>query len=94
MNRLGACLDLRSGDRHERLTQALQQNDGHERLLVEYEEASGQPIPETTVRIHELLLQLGWLQETEADWAVDKRDGHAPEHYVQLVAGLLRRIGE
>jgi aminoglycoside phosphotransferase (APT) family kinase protein len=68
------------------------ESGGFQRLLETYNEASGTELPESAVRIHELLMHLAWLAEASEAEASGKLEGHGPEHYAEGIAAMLRRF--
>ena len=63
---------------------------GLERLVELYNETAEQKLPASAVIAHELLLQLGWLDDSVKDHK--RLGGHAPEHYAAQLGALLRRV--
>lgn len=63
-------------------------NDGVKVLAEEYLNQGGSPISLVDVRIHELLLVLGWLEEA---WREPHAGGHGPEFYEDKLRSLFRR---
>jgi hypothetical protein len=58
------------------------------RLVLSYNEAAEQKISPPAMVVHELLLHLHWLAESQTEhWP----GGHSPEHYANVLAGLLGR---
>ena len=63
---------------------------GLEQLVDLYNETAEQKLPVNAVVVHELLFHLSWL--SDAMKTQPKRvGGHAPEHYAELLGGILRR---
>jgi|GEM_PF-645886 len=62
--------------------------DGLRLLLDAYVAAGGMPLTPTDVQVHEVILMLSWLVQS---CRPGRREGHAPEHYADLLSGLLRR---
>ena len=61
---------------------------GLRKLLAAYHESGGRPLSANDVHCHELVLIMSWLESSQ-----DEEDGtHPPDHYSQLLTGLLRRI--
>jgi aminoglycoside phosphotransferase (APT) family kinase protein len=62
--------------------------NGLQRLVSFYNEAAEQEIPPSAVVVHELLLHLHWLAESQTE---NRPGGHGPEHYVNLLGSILKR---
>ena len=62
--------------------------NGLQRLVLFYNEAAEQKIPPSAVMVHELLLHLHWLAESQTE---NRPGGHGPEHYANLLGSILRR---
>ena len=62
--------------------------NGLQRLVLFYNEAAEQKIPPSAVVVHELLLHLHWLAESQTE---TRPGGHGPEHYANLLGSILRR---
>jgi len=62
------------------------------RLLAFYNEAAGASVSASSVHIHELLLHLRWIAEAAHDQDARTLQGHGPEHYIQKLQSILRRI--
>ena len=61
-----------------------------EQLVDLYNETAEQKLTVNAVVVHELLFHLSWLDD--AMKTQPKRvGGHAPEHYAELLGGILRR---
>jgi len=65
--------------------------EGVKVLVEEYLNAGGRPITLTDVRVHELLLVLGWLDEAWREHQKPGADGHGPDYYEGQLRSLLRR---
>jgi aminoglycoside phosphotransferase (APT) family kinase protein len=79
---------LTRGDR-----QPLKESGGFEKLLAAYGAATGTAIPGSAVRIHEMLMILGWLGEAALDRAEGRMKGQGPDYYVNQLTSVLRRSG-
>ena len=67
-----------------------QVSGGLEKLLVAYARAGGSPISASQIHFHEVCLVAGWYRE-----ALEQRHRMAPpEHYLQQLRALLRRVTE
>jgi len=64
---------------------------GVEVLLEEYSTVGGRPIELTDVRVHELLLALGWLEESWREYQKPDACGHGPDFYENQLRSLYRR---
>ena len=62
--------------------------NGLQRLVLFYNETAEQQIPPSAVVVHELLLHLHWLAESQTE---NRPGGHGPEHYAVLLGSILRR---
>jgi aminoglycoside phosphotransferase (APT) family kinase protein len=62
--------------------------NGLHRLVLFYNEVAEQKIPPSAVMVHELLLHLHWLAESQTE---NRPGGHGPEHYANLLRSILRR---
>jgi hypothetical protein len=62
--------------------------NGLQRLVLFYNEAAEQKISPSAVVVHELLLHLHWLAESQTE---NRPGGHGPEHYSNLLGSILRR---
>ena len=63
--------------------------NGLQRLVFFYNEAAEQKISPSAVVVHELLLHLHWLAESQTE--KNRPGGHGPEHYSDLLGSILRR---
>jgi aminoglycoside phosphotransferase (APT) family kinase protein len=72
--------------------QPLQESGGFARLLAVYNEATGASLPASAVQIHELLMQLRWLDEAAQAEAAGTLEGHGPEQHAQKIQSMLRRF--
>lgn len=66
-------------------------NNGLRHLVDCYRESGGIELSLADVRIHELLLLLNWLWDSNQGHRRGRTEGHGPEHYAQRVESLLRR---
>jgi len=66
-------------------------NNGLRHLVNCYRESGGLELSLADVRIHELLLFLNWLRNSDQGHRRGRPEGHGPEHYAQRVESLLRR---
>ena len=62
--------------------------NGLQRLVLFYNEAAEQKISPSAVVVHELLLHLNWLAESQTE---NRSGGHGPEHYANLLGSILKR---
>ena len=62
--------------------------NGLQRLVLIYNETAEQQISPSAVVVHELLLHLHWLAESQTE---NRPGGHGPEHYAGLLGSILRR---
>jgi thiamine kinase-like enzyme len=62
--------------------------NGLQQLVLYYNEVAEQQIPPSAVMVHELLLHLHWLAESQTE---NRTGGHGSEHYADLLRSLLRR---
>jgi len=69
-----------------------QESGGFQRLLETYNTASCTELPESAVRIHELLLHLNWLAESGQAEAAGTLEGHGPQQYADGLEAMLRRF--
>lgn len=83
---LGAGLDLAIVTRGVRRPFGVA--NGLQRLVMFYNEEAEQQIPPSAVIVHELLLHLHWLAESQTE---NRPGGHGPEHYAELLGAILRR---
>jgi aminoglycoside phosphotransferase (APT) family kinase protein len=60
---------------------------GMERLLDAYANAGGADVTRAHVQVHELAMVARWYQD-----ALEGRSRHAPQHYLQLLRGMLGRV--
>ena len=65
--------------------------DGLHRLVQFYNEVAEHKISPSAVVVHEALLHLNWLAEAAEARARNDFGGHGPEHYADLLGGILRR---
>jgi aminoglycoside phosphotransferase len=65
--------------------------DGLHRLVEFYNETAESKISANAVVVHEVLLHLNWLAEAADARAKHRFAGHAPEHYANLLRGILLR---
>ena len=72
--------------------QPLQESGGFARLLAVYNEATGASLPARAVQIHELLMQLRWLDDAAGAEAAGTLEGHGPEQHAQKIQSMLRRF--
>jgi aminoglycoside phosphotransferase (APT) family kinase protein len=64
---------------------------GLHRLVEFYNEAAECKISVNAVEVHEVLLHLNWLAEAAEAKAKNRFGGHGPEHYANLLGGILWR---
>jgi aminoglycoside phosphotransferase (APT) family kinase protein len=64
---------------------------GLQRLVQFYNEAAEHKASPNAVVVHELWLHLHWLTEASEARAKNQFGGHGPEHYANLLGGILRR---
>ena len=64
---------------------------GLQRLVQFYNEVAEHKISPNAVVVHEALLQMNWLAEAAEARAKKDFGGHGPEHYANLLGGILRR---
>jgi aminoglycoside phosphotransferase (APT) family kinase protein len=62
--------------------------NGLPRLVSLYNEEAEQKISPSAVVVHELLLHLHWLADSQTE---NRPGGHGPEHYADLLVSILRR---
>ena len=62
--------------------------NGLQQLVSFYNETAEQQISPSAVAVHELLLHLHWLAESQTE---NRPGGHGPEHYAGLLGSILRR---
>jgi aminoglycoside phosphotransferase (APT) family kinase protein len=62
--------------------------NGLQRLVSLYNEEAEEKISPSAVVVHELLLHLHWLAESQT---ANRTGGHGPEHYADLLLSILRR---
>lgn len=62
--------------------------NGLQRLVMFYNEEAEQQIPPSAVIVHELLLHLHWLAESQT---ANRPGGHGPKHYAEFLGAILRR---
>ena len=74
--------------------QPLQESGGVQRLLAVYNEATGAALPTNAVHIHELLMQLRWLDDAAQAEAAGTLEGHGPEQHAQKIRSMLRRFAD
>jgi aminoglycoside phosphotransferase (APT) family kinase protein len=65
--------------------------EGLEILVEEYLTHGGRPIELTDVRVHELLLIFGWLEESWREHQKPDASGHGPDFYENQLQSLFRR---
>lgn len=65
--------------------------EGAKVLVEEYLAFGGRPISVTDVRVHELLLVLGWLEEAWREHQKPEAGGHGPDFYDNQLRSLHRR---
>ena len=65
--------------------------NGLHRLVQFYNEVAEHKISPSAVAVHEALLHLNWLAEAAEARARNDFGGHGPEHYADLLGGILRR---
>lgn len=66
-------------------------NNGLRHLVDWYRKSGGIELSLADVRIHELLMLLNWLWDSDQGHRRGRTEGHGPEHYAQRVESLLRR---
>jgi aminoglycoside phosphotransferase (APT) family kinase protein len=64
---------------------------GLHQLVEFYNETAESKVSVNAVVIHEVLLHLNWLAEAADAKAKNRFGGHGPEHYANLLGGILRR---
>ena len=74
--------------------QPLRESGGFQRLLAAYNEATGASLLASAVHIHELLLQLRWLDDAAQAEAAGALEGHGPEQHAQKIQSMLRRCAQ
>ena len=65
---------------------------GLHRLVEFYNETAERKISANAVVVHEVLLHLKWMAEAAEAKAKNRFGGHGPEHYANLLGGILRRV--
>jgi len=65
--------------------------EGVEVLVEEYLTLGGRPVELIDVRVHELLLVLGWLEESWREHQEPNARGHCPDFYANQLRSLYRR---
>ena len=65
--------------------------EGVEVLVEEYLTLGGRPVELTDVRVHELLLVLGWLEESWREYQKPHARGQGPDFYENQLRSLYRR---
>lgn len=67
-----------------------QVSNGSGRLIDSYLSSGGQEISKRDVQVYELLLCLGWYEQS-----LDRSsDGHGPDYYLDFLSSLLKRVNK
>jgi len=69
-------------------------NNGLKHLVAEYRQAGGMDLTVSDVRVHELLLLMKWLLESDQGHRRGLTEGHSPDHYAGRLESLLRRTAK
>lgn len=70
----------------------LREAGGFQLLLDAYNKQAAEPVSAAAVRVHELLLHLNWLAETDQAQRAGVREGQGPEFYENQLTALARRV--